>query len=449
MSNQWATGDELTTLRLNNTGNGLAAQAQSTPNMTVLVGAGVLFIEGVFVKYAGGSSGTFTAPVTNPRIDLLTIDKNGTLAITGGTEAASPTAPTYPADKYVICEIYLRTTATSIKNADDATHAYILRDARLNHAVARQIRFFGNGADGNVTISGNTSLSRDMFYNDLTINTGITLNPNGFRIFVAGTLTRVGTGKIASNGNAGGTGGNATGSGSGGAGAAGAAAYTSGSLPIPLAGKAGGAGGAAGPTNGSNGEAGANQAKALGDADAVAGGNGGDTDNTVNGSGGAAGTKTGTIFSPPNSPLSAYALFDLTGATITQYGVAPSGGGGGGGGSGAVNESGGGGGGGSGSSGGVVWVFARIIAEILIEAKGGVGGGGGNHGANGDAGGVGGGGAGGNGGVIILCYEVATGTVTTDVTGGTGGAIGTIGTQTLATAGATGAAGKVYTILVS
>lgn len=48
---------------------------------------------------------------------------------------------------------------------------------------------YGMGNDGNVTISSNTALSRDMYYNNLTINSNIHLNTNGFRIFVKGTLT--------------------------------------------------------------------------------------------------------------------------------------------------------------------------------------------------------------------------------------------------------------------
>ena len=47
---------------------------------------------------------------------------------------------------------------------------------------------YGGGFDGNVVISSNTSLSRDMYYNNLTINTGVHLNTNGFRVFVRGTL---------------------------------------------------------------------------------------------------------------------------------------------------------------------------------------------------------------------------------------------------------------------
>jgi hypothetical protein len=52
---------------------------------------------------------------------------------------------------------------------------------------------YGGGLDGNVTISVNTSLSGDMYYNNLTINSGIVLNPNGFRVFVKNTLTVNGT----------------------------------------------------------------------------------------------------------------------------------------------------------------------------------------------------------------------------------------------------------------
>ena len=48
---------------------------------------------------------------------------------------------------------------------------------------------YGFGQDGNVTLTSNTTLSRDMYYNDLSINAGVTLDTNGYRVFVAGTLT--------------------------------------------------------------------------------------------------------------------------------------------------------------------------------------------------------------------------------------------------------------------
>lgn len=33
------------------------------------------------------------------------------------------------------------------------------------------IYYFGDGSDGNVTITTNTTLTRDMYYNDLTVDT--------------------------------------------------------------------------------------------------------------------------------------------------------------------------------------------------------------------------------------------------------------------------------------
>lgn len=48
---------------------------------------------------------------------------------------------------------------------------------------------YGTGANGDATISTNTTLTSDMFYKNLTINDNIHLNPGGFRIFVQNILT--------------------------------------------------------------------------------------------------------------------------------------------------------------------------------------------------------------------------------------------------------------------
>ena len=47
---------------------------------------------------------------------------------------------------------------------------------------------YGSGMDGNVSISANTTLTRDMFYNNLTISAGYTLNTAGYRVFVRNNL---------------------------------------------------------------------------------------------------------------------------------------------------------------------------------------------------------------------------------------------------------------------
>src|SRR3990167_4303737 len=79
-------------------------------------------------------------------------------------------------------------------------------------SIARQ-DIFGDGSDGDGTISVNTTLTTDKFYDDLTINSGITLTTVGYRIFSKGILTNNGT--IANNGGNGGNG--AVGGASGGA----------------------------------------------------------------------------------------------------------------------------------------------------------------------------------------------------------------------------------------
>ena len=47
---------------------------------------------------------------------------------------------------------------------------------------------YGSGNDGNVTISANTTLTRDMHYNNLTINDDVHLNTAGYRVFVRNSL---------------------------------------------------------------------------------------------------------------------------------------------------------------------------------------------------------------------------------------------------------------------
>ena|GEM_PF-2988129 len=63
---------------------------------------------------------------------------------------------------------------------------------------------FGDGSDGDVVINVDTTLSRDMQYNNLTVNVGNKLNMNGFIVKVKGTLWNKGL--IHCNGGDGGNG---------------------------------------------------------------------------------------------------------------------------------------------------------------------------------------------------------------------------------------------------
>ena len=51
---------------------------------------------------------------------------------------------------------------------------------------------FGSGVDGTVVISTTTHITRDMYYENLTVNSGFTLFTNGYKVFVKGTLTNNG-----------------------------------------------------------------------------------------------------------------------------------------------------------------------------------------------------------------------------------------------------------------
>ena len=64
--------------------------------------------------------------------------------------------------------------------------------SRIEKSVARlgNDAVYGNGSDGDVVITGNpTTLTSDMYYNNLTINSGAFLLTNGYRVFVKNTLT--------------------------------------------------------------------------------------------------------------------------------------------------------------------------------------------------------------------------------------------------------------------
>jgi len=100
-------------------GNAFNAHEQSTPNMTVRIDAGVLFNGVTLSEVAAQSTGTITAPVTNPRIDRVVIDGiTGDASIVTGVEAASPTPPAIPSGKLPCAQVALTTSTTVITNAD-------------------------------------------------------------------------------------------------------------------------------------------------------------------------------------------------------------------------------------------------------------------------------------------------------------------------------------------
>ena len=280
--------------------------------------------------------------------------------------------------------------------------------------------FVGNGVDGDVVISVNTTLVRDMNYNSLTVNAGVTLTTAGFTIFSKTFISVAATGFIVRNGNVGGN------SATTAAGAAGAALSggTTGSSG------AGGAGGAGTITNGGSGVA-SGAISGEGGSGGV-GGNGGVGSSGTGGSGGNSGALSLRFFSNVQ-PNWKYTLV----GTYMPTGVGGAGGAAGGGD--GVNL-GRGGGGGASAGGGILLIADSLNNLGTIQAKGGAGGNGG-AGALGNVGG-GAGGGGGGGGMIMVMVNTLTSRGTLDVSGGAGG-LGSAGAGTggAGTNGAPGSAG--------
>ena len=110
-----------------------------------------------------------------------------TTQVIGFDGAGKPTAVTPSVD------IHGQTQKIAPKSSDefliaDSENGFVIKRILLSSWLSP----FWNGSDGNVTISTNTTLVRDMYYQDLTINSTIVLNPNGYRVYVAGTLTNNG-----------------------------------------------------------------------------------------------------------------------------------------------------------------------------------------------------------------------------------------------------------------
>ena len=317
------------------------------------------------------------------------------------------------------------------------TDASGIKGFKSDPVNAALVTLYGAGFDGDVTISSNTTLVRDMYYNNLTILLGFTLNTNGFKVYVKGTLTNDGT--IGTAGNNGTNGISFSSVGAGGATTAIAVSVTTPNGEIFInGGPAGTAGGAGYTGNGASSSAVAAASIYLGGL----GGRGGTGGTGPSGTPGTGGLIS-SIYSSIDGKRYINAITESfwLGMYFPFCSISGSGGGAGAGG-GAGTGGGSGGGGGSGCRGVNIHAFS-LINSGTIRAIGGNGGNGSI--ATGLNAGGGAGGGGGGGGYMYLIYGSITNTGTITVAGGTGG-LGIIGNGTGGT-GANGSNGVAGTIV--
>lgn len=267
-------------------------------------------------------------------------------------------------------------------------------------AARRNSAWFAEASDGIVTLSSDFTMTRDMYYGTLVINTGVTLYTNGYRLFAKNSIENNGT--IDRSGN------NAVGTAAG-------PALVAGTLGI---GSAGGAGGTAA------GVAGVATSASLG-----ANGGAGGAGSGGAGGGGASAIQVTAVQGGTELFQSAHRA--QHGYTVSNVIVAAGAGGGGGGGDGTA-------GGGGGGGGGVMVISTRnLFGTGIIKATGG-------NGAM-PAGGNRGGGGGGGGGVIATITEndVTATSLTFNVSGGVGASGAGTGVS-----GSNGSNGRVVNVRV-
>lgn len=104
---------------LDRLGGPFFAQETATRSMQVLINAGFILNSSTpSITAIAAQTLTFTSPVSNPRIDRVTITSAGVAQITQGVEAANPTPPAIPAGNLPIAQVFLTPAAGDIHQSN-------------------------------------------------------------------------------------------------------------------------------------------------------------------------------------------------------------------------------------------------------------------------------------------------------------------------------------------
>ena len=128
-----------------------------TASMVLRVYPGKVSIGTSIVRIGDQTTSAIVAPISNPRIDLVWLDRSGTVRVQTGTEAASPSAPAYN-DRLVLAEIYLtvgQTTITASSIRDVRQFIAPLQRAETTANMTMYVRT--DGSDSNDGFSNTSS----------------------------------------------------------------------------------------------------------------------------------------------------------------------------------------------------------------------------------------------------------------------------------------------------
>ncbi len=362
------------------------------------------------------------------------------VVVIAGTPNASPAYPAKLDNDVVLAGVTVAALASAPSNIDTTVTELYTPDFV---DPVRKLARFGNGSDGDLTASsGTTTLTRDTYYNTVTLTGTAKIDTAGYKLFIktANFASAPADCIVTKASLAGGAASTFT----AGFNIAGVTAHTMGGSAIGGGGDGfgGGSGGVAG-TNGSN------STVVVGGANAGAGANGGLGSGGAGTAGAAGGVASGSL-NPPQRLVEEF----REGTTWTLFYGGMGGGGGGRGGSGGGGTYGGGGAGGSG--GGCLWcAIETLVVDTSTTTAGAISAAGGNGGASGAASGggdagTGGGGGGGSGGCAWVEIGAVVGTKTNLITasGGAGGtaSASVTGTGQRGGGGTGGGGGKILLI---
>lgn len=114
-----------------------AVTAQTVPNMTVQVAAGKF-------RYGGSPGGIVAnaslaisaADPTNARIDLVSVQTNGTVVVTAGTPSATPKPASLPATNLLLALVSVAAAATNIQNSNISDRRIVAGDGIQSAVLA-------------------------------------------------------------------------------------------------------------------------------------------------------------------------------------------------------------------------------------------------------------------------------------------------------------------------